>query len=85
MRRIDCTQIGMAVPIEPELRWLAADGLPPRHGRALLRLLEAVSRSDSLRAASPAFRIAMRGACWGPERVRSARRSSSCSAAAERA
>jgi len=58
----------MAVPIEagfqPDLRWLAAEGLPPRHGRALLRLLEALSRSDSLRGAAQAAGISYRHA-WG--------------------
>jgi len=49
---------------EPELRWLAGEGLPPRHGRALLRLLEALSRSDSLRAAAQACGISYRHA-WG--------------------
>jgi molybdate transport repressor ModE-like protein len=54
----------MTVPIEPELRWLAAEGLPPRHGRTLLRLLEAVSRSDSLRAAARIAGVSYRHA-WG--------------------
>ena len=58
----------MSVPIrpefEPDLRWLAGEGLPPRHGRALLRLLDALSRSDSLRAAAHASGLSYRHA-WG--------------------
>jgi len=58
----------MAVPIqtafEPELHWLAAEGLLPQHGRALLRLLEALSRSDSLRVAAKAAGMSYRHA-WG--------------------
>jgi len=58
----------MTVHIEPALeldaRWLAGDGLPPRHGRALLRLLGALSRSASLREAAQAAGLSYRHA-WG--------------------
>ena len=58
----------MSVPIgpgfEPDLRWLAGEGLPARHGRALLRLLGALSRSDSLREAAQASGLSYRHA-WG--------------------
>ena len=58
----------MSVPIrtefDPDLRWLAGEGLPPRHGRALLRLLDALARSESLRAAAQAVGLSYRHA-WG--------------------
>ena len=58
----------MAVHISPEFeletRWLSGEGLPPRHGRALLRLLEALSRSASLREAAQATGLSYRHA-WG--------------------
>lgn len=54
----------METGFEPELRWLSGNGLPPRHGRALLRLLEALSRSDSLRQAADAAGVSYRHA-WG--------------------
>jgi len=54
----------METGFEPDLRWLAAEGLPPRHGRALLRLLDALSRADSLREAAQASGVSYRHA-WG--------------------
>jgi len=58
----------MAVHIEPgfepDMRWLAGEGLSPRHGRALLHLLDALSRSGSLREAAREARISYRHA-WG--------------------
>ena len=49
---------------EPDMRWLAGEGLSPRHGRALLRLLDALSRTDSLRSAAQATELSYRHA-WG--------------------
>jgi molybdate transport repressor ModE-like protein len=49
---------------EPDMRWLAGEGLSPRHGRALLRLLGALSRTDSLRSAAQAAELSYRHA-WG--------------------
>lgn len=45
-------------------RWLAGEGLPPRHGQALLGLLAALSRAASLREAAHAAGISYRHA-WG--------------------
>ena len=44
--------------------WLAGDGLPRRHGRDLIRLLEALARSSSLRDAARARGLSYRYA-WG--------------------
>jgi putative molybdopterin biosynthesis protein len=58
----------MALHIGPEVdfdaRWLSGDGLTSRHGQALLRLLEALSRSASLREAAHAAGQSYRHA-WG--------------------
>ena len=58
----------MNVHIKPEfeleMRWLAGEGLPPRHGRALLHLLGALARSASLREAAHAAGVSYRHA-WG--------------------
>ena len=45
-------------------RWLAGDGLSPRHGQALLGLLSALSRAASLREAAHAAGLSYRHA-WG--------------------
>src|SRR5262249_15800884 len=45
-------------------RWLAGEGLPPRHGQALLELLSALSRAASLREAAQAADMLYRHA-WG--------------------
>ncbi|MBI1943743.1 MAG: helix-turn-helix transcriptional regulator [Betaproteobacteria bacterium] len=50
--------------VELETGWLSGDGLPPRHGRALLALLAALSRADSLREAARAAGLSYRHA-WG--------------------
>ena len=54
--------------IEPDIsfdpRWLTGDGLPPRHGRALLKLLAALSHSASLREAARVAGQSYRHA-WG--------------------
>jgi len=50
--------------IELQARWLAGEGLPPRHGQALLGLLAALSRTASLREAAPAAGLSYRHA-WG--------------------
>jgi putative molybdopterin biosynthesis protein len=56
------------VHITPEIglhtRWLSGDGLPPRHGEALLRLLAALARAASLREAAQAAGLSYRHA-WG--------------------
>lgn len=58
----------MTVHIRPEIEfeagWLAGEGLPRRHGQALLGLLAALSRSASLREASHAAGLSYRHA-WG--------------------
>ncbi|MGH8706415.1 MAG: LysR family transcriptional regulator, partial [Burkholderiales bacterium] len=58
----------MSQHIWPEIAfqasWLAGEGLPPRHGRALLALLAALSRSASLREAARAAGLSYRHA-WG--------------------
>jgi molybdate transport repressor ModE-like protein len=45
-------------------RWLSAEGLSPRHGDELLRLLNALSRAASLREAAGAVGLSYRHA-WG--------------------
>jgi len=58
----------MALHIGPDIdlttRWLAGDGLSPRHGQALLGLLAALSRAASLREAAHAAGLSYRHA-WG--------------------
>jgi molybdate transport repressor ModE-like protein len=58
----------MTLHIGPEIdlktRWLAGDGLSPRHGQALLGLLSALSRAVSLREAANAAGLSYRHA-WG--------------------
>lgn len=54
----------MGADVDLDARWLSGDGLPPRHGAALLRLLEALSRSASLREAAHAAGQSYRHA-WG--------------------
>src|SRR6185503_5424156 len=58
----------MSLHIGPEIdlttRWLAGDGLSPRHGQALLLLLGALSRAASLREAAHAASLSYRHA-WG--------------------
>ena len=58
----------MTLHIGPEIdlktRWLAGDGLSPRHGQALLGLLAALSRAASLREAAHAAGLSYRHA-WG--------------------
>jgi putative molybdopterin biosynthesis protein len=62
------SKIGTALHIGPDIdlkaRWLAAEGLSPRHGQALLDLLQALSRSASLREAAQAAGLSYRHA-WG--------------------
>ena len=50
--------------VDFDTRWLSGDGLTPRHGQALLRLLDALSRSASLREAAHAAGQSYRHA-WG--------------------
>lgn len=50
--------------IDLKMRWLAGDGLSPRHGQALLGLLAALSRAASLREAAHAAGLSYRHA-WG--------------------
>jgi len=45
-------------------RWLSGDGLPPRHGQALLGLLAALANAASLREAARAAGLSYRHA-WG--------------------
>ncbi len=58
----------MRLHIGPEFdlttRWLAGEGLSPRHGQALLGLLAALSRAASLREAAHAAGLSYRHA-WG--------------------
>ena len=54
----------MGPQIELSTRWLAGDGLPPRHGQALLGLLGALARAASLREAASASGFSYRHA-WG--------------------
>src|SRR6476646_1165086 len=62
------SKIGTALHIGPEIelktRWLAGDGLSPRHGQALLGLLSALSSAASLREAARAAGLSYRHA-WG--------------------
>jgi len=50
--------------IDLKTRWLAGDGLSPRHGQALLGLLLALSRAASLREAANGAGLSYRHA-WG--------------------
>ena len=54
--------MGLDVDLDPH--WLTGDGLSPRHGRELLRLLAALSRAASLREAARATGVSYRHA-WG--------------------
>jgi molybdate transport repressor ModE-like protein len=54
--------IGLDVDIDPH--WLSGEGLPPRHGRELLRLLGALRGAASLREAARAAGLSYRHA-WG--------------------
>jgi len=54
----------MAVHIELDPCWLSAEGLPPRHGGELLRLLAALRGAASLREAAHAAGLSYRHA-WG--------------------
>jgi len=58
----------MTLHIGPEIdlktRWLAGEGLSPRHGQALLGLLAALARAASLREAAHAAGLSYRHA-WG--------------------
>ena len=58
----------MPIHIGPEIdlktRWLAGEGLSPRHGQALLGLLGALARAASLREAARAAGLSYRHA-WG--------------------
>lgn len=54
--------IGLDRDLDPH--WLSAEGLPPRHGRELLRLLTALSGAASLREAAHAADLSYRHA-WG--------------------
>ena len=54
--------IGLDVDLDPH--WLSAQGLPPRHGRELLRLLGALSGAASLREAARVAGLSYRHA-WG--------------------
>ena len=58
--------MSMHIHPEPQLsvRWLAGEGLPPRHGQALLGLLGALARAASLREAARAAELSYRPA-WG--------------------
>ena len=50
--------------IDLQARWLAAEGLSPKHGQALLGLLAALQRAASLREAAQAAGLSYRHA-WG--------------------
>lgn len=54
----------MALEFELDAQWLAGEGLSPRHGRDLLRLLGALSRAASLREAAHQAGFSYRHA-WG--------------------
>src|SRR5258706_14920025 len=68
IRPMSESKIGMALHIGAEIdlktRWLAGEGLSPRHGTALLGLLSALSRAASLREAAHAAGLSYRHA-WG--------------------
>ena len=54
----------MGPEIDLKTRWLAGEGLSPRHGQALLGLLAALSRAASLREAAHSAGLSYRHA-WG--------------------
>lgn len=54
----------MTPPLALDARWLAAEGLSPKNGEQLLRLLRALSRAASLREAAHAAGLSYRHA-WG--------------------
>jgi molybdate transport repressor ModE-like protein len=54
----------MGLEFELDTQWLAGEGLPPRHGRDLLRLLGALSGAASLREAAHQAGLSYRHA-WG--------------------
>ena len=54
--------MGLDVDLDPH--WLTGDGLPPRHGHELIRLLAALSRAASLQEAARAVGVSYRHA-WG--------------------
>lgn len=54
----------MGAPLALEARWLAGEGLSPRNGEELLRLLHALSRAASLREAARSAGFSYRHA-WG--------------------
>jgi putative molybdopterin biosynthesis protein len=56
--------IHMNLDIDLDPYWLSAEGLPPRHGRELLGLLDALSGAASLREAAHAAGLSYRHA-WG--------------------
>jgi molybdate transport repressor ModE-like protein len=56
--------VHIGAEVDLDARWLSGDGLTPRHGQALLRLLEALSRATSLREAAHAAGQSYRHA-WG--------------------
>lgn len=56
--------VHMTAPIALDPRWLAGEGLSPRNGEELLRLLRALSRAASLREAARAAGLSYRHA-WG--------------------
>jgi putative molybdopterin biosynthesis protein len=54
----------IGAPVALEARWLAGDGLSPRNGEELIRLLRALTRAASLREAASAAGFSYRHA-WG--------------------
>jgi len=56
--------VHIGLEFELETRWLAGDGLPPQHGRDLLRLLAALGRAASLREAAQDAGLSYRHG-WG--------------------
>src|ERR1043166_3880996 len=56
--------VHIGADVDFDARWLSGDGLTPRHGQALLRLLDALSRAASLREAAHAAGQSYRHA-WG--------------------
>jgi len=56
--------IHMGAEFSLNARWLAGDGLSPRHGDELLRLLGALNRASSLREAASSAGLSYRHA-WG--------------------
>jgi putative molybdopterin biosynthesis protein len=58
------TSLHMTLPIALDARWLAGEGLSPRNGEELLRLLRALAQAASLREAARAAGFSYRHA-WG--------------------